>query len=98
MKDTSGAVTPTVDVTKSISLGKTKKSISVGGKTVDIDLAGSIDAHAFMTFKPDFDLGLQIDWFNVKEFHAIATGQFAAVSNPAAVENFTAATGWTLER
>ena len=50
--------------------------VKIGSKTVDLSVGGDLSIKkAALNFDPDFDIGLEIDWFKVKEFHAIANGK-----------------------
>lgn len=67
-----------VDESVVISVPSKTIPVKIGGKTVDLSVGGDLTIKkAALNFDPDFDIGLEIDWFKVKEFHAIANGKLA---------------------
>ncbi len=70
---------PLVDTTPTLTLPAAKIPVVIHGKTVELSVSASIAMEqAMVDFRPSFDFGLSIDWFSVKEFHAIANGAFDA--------------------
>jgi len=67
-----------ISVNESLVISVPSKTIPVkiNGKTIDLSVGGNLKiSKAALSFDPSFDIGLEIDWFKVKEFHAIANGK-----------------------